>query len=311
MSVHRTTSATDGLEEPGVPGTEPIAGGAPSKRRGFLRRFAQHKLAMGAALVMLVLIGLAVLAPLVAPKGPTALNIPQKNHPPNSEHWLGTDELGRDSWARLVYGGRVSMSVGLIAVAIYITIGTILGCLSGYYGGAIDSIVQRITDTFMSFPSIILIMTLVLVFGASIINVILAIALFRWTGTCRLVRAQVLSIREWDFVSAARCIGASDGRIMLRHILPNALAPLVVSATFGVAASILAETGLSFLGLGIQPPTPSWGNMLTSALKISVLEQRVWQWLPPGGIIAVCVLCINFIGDGLRDAIDPHSHQHD
>jgi peptide/nickel transport system permease protein len=220
---------------------------------------------------------------------------------------LGTDKQGRDVWARLVYAARVSVSVGIVSVAIFISIGTLLGAVSGYFGGAVDILIQRVTEIVMTFPSLVLIITVVSLVGPSIYNVFLVIGLLGWPGTCRLVRAEVLTLREREFTLAARCLGVPTSRIILRHLLPNVVAPVIVAATLGVASAILTETSLSFLGLGVQPPTPSWGNMLSAATSTTVLERMPWLWLPPGLAIAVSVLAINFIGDGLRDAFDPRA----
>jgi peptide/nickel transport system permease protein len=256
--------------------------------------------------MMLLLIAfLGIFAPLVAPKGPYKVNVKLKEAPPSREHFLGNDAIGRDNWARLVYATRVSLSVGVGAVAIQVMIGTTLGLVSGFYGGRVDMIVQRLTDVVLSFPWILIIIVFVAVFGAGLRNLILAIGLFGWTGITRIIRAEVLSLREREFMMAARCTGASNRRIIFRHILPNVVAPLVVVATLGVAFAIITETSLSFLGLGVGPPTPSWGNMIHQAQSLRVLEEKPWIWIPPGLFIAISVLSINFIGDGLRDALDP------
>jgi len=197
--------------------------------------------------------------------------------------------------------------VGLVAVTIYTTIGVVLGAISGYFGGFVDGAIQRLTDTVMCFPTLIIIIAAVSITGPSIWNVMLIIGLLTWTGTCRLVRGQFLSLREQAFVEAARSVGASDMRLIFRHVLPNSVAPVIVSATFGVAAAILTEAGLSFLGLGVQPPTASWGNLINLAQSATILQQMPWLWAPPGVLIAVAVLSINFIGDGLRDALDPRA----
>jgi peptide/nickel transport system permease protein len=269
------------------------------------KKFGRHKLALLGGFTLLVMILLAIFAPLVAPQGPLAMNIKHKERPPSQEHLLGTDSIGRDNWARLVYGTRVSLAAGAGAVTIYVIIGTFLGLLSGYFGGIIDMFIQRLTDVVLAFPQILIIIVFVAVFGTGLRNVILGIGLFGWTVVCRIVRAEVLSLRERDFVVAARCIGVSDKRIMFRHLLPNVVAPIIVIATLGVAYAIITETSLSFLGLGVQPPTPSWGNMIYQALSLRVLETKPWLWAPPGIAIAICVLSINFVGDGLRDALDP------
>ncbi len=261
---------------------------------------------MAGLIFLLIVVSCALAAPWVTRYPPTKIQSGQTRAAPSREHILGGDVAGRDIWSRVVYGGRVSLSVGLVAVSISIAIALILGSLSGYYGGAVDMIIMRITDIMMVFPSLILIMTVVAVLGPSIYNVMAVIGFIGWTSSARLVRGQILSVREWDFVMAARCLGVQDQRIMFRHILPHVLGPLLVAATFGVASAILTEAGLSFLGLGVLPPTPSWGNMLNGAQSIFILERMWWIWLPPGLAILLTVLAINFVGDGLRDALDPH-----
>jgi peptide/nickel transport system permease protein len=279
------------------------AAGAPRRRQ--LHALVRHRLALAGAVVV-VLLGLAALfAPLVATHDPYRVDLLAAAQPPSGDHWLGTDEVGRDVFSRLVYGSRVSLSVGLVAVTIYTVLGTVLGAVSGYFGGLVDGAVQRLTDTVMCFPPLIIIIAAVSIAGPSIWNVMLIIGLLTWTGTCRLVRGQFLSLREREFVEAARAIGVGDGRLIFRHVLPNALAPVIVSATFGVAAAILTEAGLSFLGLGVQPPTASWGNLINLAQSATILQRMPWLWAPPGLLIAVAVLSINFVGDGLRDALDP------
>ncbi|MGD9712180.1 MAG: oligopeptide ABC transporter permease, partial [Thermomicrobiales bacterium] len=240
------------------------------------------------------------------PYSPTGIDLQAYRLGPNSDHWLGTDTAGRDVFTRLLYAGRVSLSVGLVAVSIYTVIGVVLGALAGYFGGWVDSVIMRLADVVLSFPSLIIIITLASVLGPSIYNVMLAIGLLGWPPIARLLRGQLLSLRETEFILGARSIGSSDMRLIFRHMLPNAMAPVLVAATFGIAYAILIEAGLSFLGLGVQPPTPSWGNMLTDAQQLTVLESMPWLWLPPGAMIALAVLSINFIGDGLRDALDPY-----
>lgn len=279
-------------------------GSPDSWSRRVWRRFARHRVAF-ASLILLAFISTAVTAaPLLTQHSPIEF-VGATEAAPTWEHPLGTDRLGRDVWARLVYGGRVSISVGIVAVAISIAITIVLGSISGYYGGWLDMLIMRFTDVMMVFPGLILIMVVVSVIGPSIYNVMVVIGILGWTGTTRLLRGQILSVREWDFVTAARCVGATNRQIMFRHILPNALAPLLVAATFGVAGAILTEAGLSYLGLGVLPPAPSWGSMLNGAQSIYILENFWWLWLPPGVAIFVTVLAINFLGDGLRDALDP------
>ena len=282
-------------------------GGAAAQRRRAWRRFRRHKLALGSAVLMVVMVLVAFpLAPLVAPIHPHRIEIREIGLAPGEEgHILGTDLTGRDVWSRVVYGGRVSMSVGIVAVSLYITIGTILGSLSGYNGGPIDSLIMRFTDTVMAFPTLIILITIVSFIGPGIFNSMLAIGFIGWTGVARLVRSLILSIRETDYVMAAQAVGVEEKWIIMRHILPNVVAPITVAASFGIAGAILTEAGLSFLGLGVQVPTPSWGNMLNEAQNIQIIESMPWFWVPPGLMITICVLAINFIGDGLRDALDP------
>lgn len=275
--------------------------------RRALRRFLRHRLAVAGSIVLLIVALTAIAAPIVGRYDPTELDLRAREQGPSTEHWLGTDRTGRDVWSRTIHAGRVSLSVGLVAVSISTILGTTLGVLSGYYGGLVDSIIMRFTDVVMTFPAILIILVLVAIVGPSLLNTMLIIGFLNWPRAARIVRSVVLSAREEQYVEAARCIGASNSRIILSHILPNAVAPLTVFVSFGVAAAILLEAGLSFLGLGVQPPTPSWGNMLNAARSVTVMESMPWLWLSPGFMIVICVLAINFVGDGLRDALDPRS----
>ena len=271
-----------------------------------LRRFFRHRLAALSTVYIIVIVLLVFpLASIVAPREPNRIDFTAIAQPPQPPYILGTDLTGRDVWSRLVYGGRVSLSVGMVAVTIYVTIGTLLGSLSGFYGGAVDSIIMRFTDMVMSFPVLIILISVVAIVGPGLFNSMIAIGLLGWTSIARLVRGQILSLREMDFVTAARAIGVPQLRIIVRHILPNVVAPITVAASFGVAGAILTEAGLSFLGLGVRFPTPSWGNMINEAQSIQVIETMPWLWVPPGLMITSSVLAINFIGDGLRDALDP------
>jgi peptide/nickel transport system permease protein len=245
----------------------------------------------------------------LAPHDPNRANLRNRNKPPSREHPFGTDDMGRDILSRLLYGGRISLSVGLVSVGISLTIGLILGAIAGYFGGAIDTVIMRLADIFYSFPFLILAITISAIFGPSIYNTMMILGILSWPGPARLLRAEFLKLKTTDFVAAATALGANPRRIMFRHILPNAFSPLLVSATLGVASAILSEAGLSFLGLGVPPPAPSWGNMLNRARPLHILAGMPWMWIPPGLAVFVVVLSINFVGDGLRDAFDPRQDQ--
>lgn len=285
-----------------------VAAVTPRKNATIWSRFRKHKLALIGMIVLLTMGIIAIAAPLLAPHSPNAVSLANYREAPTSTYLLGTDAQGRDVLSRLMYAARISLSVGIVAVSLYVVIGTTLGGLAGYFGGWVDGIVMRIADMVLSFPSIIVIITIVSILGPSITNVMLVIGLLGWPPIARLVRGEFLTLRERDFVIASRATGARDRRIIFRHVLPNATTPVIVNATFGMAQAILLEAGLSFLGLGVQPPTASWGNMLNGAQSITTLEQMPWLWLPPGIAIVIAVLAINFVGDGFRDALDPRSH---
>jgi peptide/nickel transport system permease protein len=278
---------------------------AASPGQRFLRRFLRHRLAVVSAILLVLLAITAIVAPLLPLPDPVKIDARALRKPPSATHWLGTDDTGRDVLSRLIWGSRVSLSVGLVAASISVTIGTLIGLASGYGGGQIDFWLMRLTEVVMTIPTLIIIISLVAVLGPSIYNVMGVIGLFGWAGLARLVRAETLSLRERDFVMASRCIGATGRRIMFRHILPNVTAPIIVAGTFAVAGAILSEASLSFLGIGVRPPTPTWGNMLMRAQSLTVLESMPWLWLPPGLLITLVVLSINFLGDALRDALDP------
>ena len=271
-----------------------------------VRRFKKHKLAVFGLVIMIILGLMAILAPLIAPYSPYEVN-DTFSAQPSSEHWLGTDQVGRDILSRLIYAARVSLMVGVGAVAISVTVGTVLGLLSGYYGGKVDMVIMRITDVFMSFPHLMLILVVVSVVGPSLTNIIIVIGVLYWTGVCRLVRGSVLQVKQLDYIKASVVLGLKTPRILFQHVLPNVMAPILVNGTFGIAAAIIIEASLSFLGLGVQPPIASWGNMLTDAQSLTVLSSQPWVWVPPGLLIMITVLSVNFIGDGLRDALDPKS----
>jgi peptide/nickel transport system permease protein len=269
-----------------------------------LERFRAHRPAVAGLLVVALLALLAGLAPVVSPYDPDSPQLLQIFDPPSLAHPMGTDSLGRDLATRILYGGRVSLSVGLLAVAVAITVGTVVGMVAGYYGRWLDTLLMRLVDLMYSIPSLFLLILLGVYFrGLSVLAIIVVLGLLRWMTTARLVRAQFLSLKEREFVEAARAVGARDARIIGRHLLPNTLAPIIVTATLGVAGAIIAESTLSFLGLGIQPPTASWGNMLKDATQD--MELAPWTAIFPGLFIFLAVVSINFIGDGLRDALDP------
>ena len=273
------------------------------------KRFRRHRLAVVGLAFMALLVFVAIAAPVLGTQDPAQTSLSDSLRPPSSEHYLGTDLTGRDVWSRLAYASRISLVAGVGSMAIAVLISLILGTLSGYYGGLVDMVIMRFTDVIMCIPSLIIVMALVAVIGPGLLNIVIAIGVLGWTGATRLLRAQILAVREREFVIAGRCTGASDRRIMLRHILPNAFAPVLVAATLGVAGAILTEASLSFLGFGILPPTSSWGEMLNSARSLTRLQENPWIWLPPGLMILLTVLAINFIGDGLRDSLDPRQKE--
>ncbi|PLY02404.1 MAG: peptide ABC transporter permease [Desulfuromonas sp.] len=262
----------------------------------------RNRMATAGAMIVFVMFVLAVLAPWLA-VDPAAIDISQRLLAPSFEHLLGTDDLGRDVLARIMYGARISLLVGFVSVGIASLIGISLGALAGYYRGWVDGVIMRFVDIMLCFPSFFLILAVIAFLEPSIWNIMIIIGITGWMGVARLVRAEFLSLRERDFVLAARALGASDLRIILRHILPNALSPVLVSATLGVAGAILTESALSFLGIGVQPPTPSWGNMLINGKQ--TLGEAWWLSVFPGLAILVTVLGYNLLGEGIRDALDP------
>lgn len=270
-----------------------------------LSKFMRNKLSVIGAITIIIIVTAALLAPWIAPYSPSEQNITNLLAPPGKDHWLGTDELGRDTFSRLLYGARISLMVSFSAVIGMKTIGVIVGSIAGYYGGIVDSILMRIVDVLIAFPQIFLLITLLTVLEPSIWILIFVFIFFSWMGTARLIRGEFLTLRSREFVLAARTMGIKTRRIIFSHILPNALGPLIVSSTLSVGGVILAESALSYLGLGVQPPTPSWGNMLQSAQDLNIMLNAWWYPLFPGFSILITVLAFNFIGDGLRDAFDP------
>jgi peptide/nickel transport system permease protein len=278
--------------------------------RAALRRFLRHRLAIIGTVTVAVIAIIALVGPIFLPD-PFFTDIisARPPAPPSTLHLLGTDTSGRDVLARVVLGARTSLVVGFGAVAVYIAIGTLVGLLAGYFGGWLDQLLMRLTDTVLSIPTLLLVIIFVSVVGPSLISVIAVIGLLGWPQVARIVRGQLLSLREAEFITAVRVLGVDNWSIIQRHLLPNLIGPLTVVATFGIASAVLLEASLSFLGLGVQAPQPSLGNMIIEARAPSVLKAAPWFWLPPGILIALLVLGVNFIGDGLRDALDPRSQR--
>lgn len=267
------------------------------------RQFRRSKLALASLGLVLALFVVALAAPVLAPYSPDSYDLNRILEPPNTAHWLGTDDLGRDLLSRMIFGSRVSLSVGFVAVGLYVLIGIFVGALAGYYGGWIDIVVSRATEVMMCFPTFFLILAVLAFVGPSIYNIMIVIGVTQWTGIARLVRGEFLKFKEREFVTAARASGAKNGRIIFKHLLPNALAPVLVSASFGVAGAILTESALSFLGFGVPPQTPSWGAILSQAQ--AYMDVAWWLTLAPGFAIFLTITAYNLVGEALRDAIDP------
>jgi len=264
-----------------------------------MRDLLKNKFAVTGAIILLALAVVALGAPWIAPYDPLAVNLPEALLPPSSAHWLGTDPLGRDVLSRLIYGARISLTIGFIAVGIAVLVGTVVGSVAGFYGGWIDTALMRLVDTLLSIPSVFLLLAVIAIIGPSIQLIMAVIGLTGWMGVARLVRAEVLSLKEREFVLAARVLGASPLRLLRRHLLPNAMGPVLVSATLGVGGAILTESVLSYLGLGVQPPTPSWGNVLNEGRV--ALGVAWWLTLTPGLCILITVLAFNLLGEGIRE----------
>ncbi len=272
-----------------------------------LHYLLRNRLAVTGGILVLLVFILSIFAPWIAPYNPSKIDIDNILVGPSRAHLLGTDDLGRDVLSRMLWGGRISLEVGFVAVGIATIIGIILGSLAGYYGGWLDTIIMRFVDIMLSIPTIFLVLTVIAILEPSIINIMIVIGLTSWMEPARLIRGEFLSLKEREFVVAARALGASDNRIMLRHILPNGLSPILVSATIGVGVAILIESGLSFLGLGVQPPTPSWGSLLSSGKDN--IEIAWWLSAFPGLAILLTVLGYNLLGEGIRDALDPRQNE--
>lgn len=277
--------------------------------RSVWRRFKRNRMAIAGLVILAVLTLMSVLAPVITHYGRDEIDIKYIYAKPGYRHWLGTDYAGRDVLTRLVYGGQVSLTLAITCVGIYMAVGSVFGAVAGYFGGKIDNVIMRLADVVISFPFLMFALTVVAIRGPSITNLIFAITFLSWPWPARLVRGEFLSIRERDYVVAAEATGAGTVRIIMRHMMPNALAPLIVTATLDMANVILLEAALSYLGFGVRDPTPTWGNMLTEANSMTILSGSPWLWLPPGLLIFLTVLSINFVGDGLRDALDPRLKQ--
>lgn len=270
-----------------------------------IRKFFKNKLAIVGGILLTMIILAAIFAPFIAPYPPEQQSLLDRLQPPSKDHLLGTDKFGRDLFSRLLYGGRISLLVGFAAVAGSITIGTIVGAVAGYFGGRLDAFLMRLVDVLISIPAIFLLIAIITIFQPGIDKLILIFAALGWMGTSRLVRGEFLSLRSREFVLASKTIGTRHYKIIFSQILPNAIGPIIVAATLGVGGVILAESALSYLGLGIQPPTASWGNMLQDAQNFTIMKTAWWYPTFPGLMILITVLCFNFVGDGLRDALDP------
>jgi len=269
----------------------------------FWYRFSKNRLAVAGSALVVLLFVLSVLAPWIAPYDPTAIDLKNILQPPSAVHWFGTDQLGRDVLSRMIWGAQISLKVGFVSTGIAILIGTILGAVAGYYGRWVDAVIMRFVDIMLCFPTFFLILAVIAFLEPSIWNIMIIIGATGWMGITRLVRADFISLKERDFVQAARVIGASDARIIFIHVLPNCMASVLVAATLGVAGAILTESALSFLGIGVQPPTPSWGNILTAGKDN--IDIAWWLSLYPGLAILLTVLGYNMLGEGIRDSLDP------
>jgi ABC-type dipeptide/oligopeptide/nickel transport system permease subunit len=272
------------------------------------RLLSDNRARFGIAVVVIMTLA-AIAAPLVARQDPLHIDLSHLLQRPSPEHWLGTDVQGRDIWSRLVYGSRVSLTVGIVSQGIALLLGVTLGLLAGYYGGWVEELVMRLADVTLAFPTLLLLIAMVAAFQPSMGVVFVTIGVVGWAGMARLVRGQVLVVRQLEYIQAIRALGARDWRIMLQHVLPNVIAPVVIAATLGVAGAIMAEAALSFLGLGVPPPSPSWGSMIADGRDLDQLRRAPWTSVFPGLAIGMAVLGFNLLGDALRDALDPKQHR--
>jgi peptide/nickel transport system permease protein len=268
-------------------------------------KLKKNKLALISIVILTLFIVASLLAPVIAPYEIDEIDLDNIEAAPSADHILGTDDLGRDVFSRILFGGRVSLTVGIVASIMQITIGVSLGAIAGYFGGFVDSLIMRIVDIIMCFPFFIIAIAMAAVMGPSMTNIIIIVGILYWTRVARIVRGEVLSLKEREYIESARAFGLNPWEIIINHILPNVMAPVLVYATLAIANGILTEASLSFLGMGVKPTIPSWGNMLSAAQSMRVLKSKWWMWIPPGTMVLLTVLSINFLGDGLRDALDP------
>ncbi|MDH3397070.1 MAG: ABC transporter permease [Acidimicrobiia bacterium] len=296
-------SDTAGVPPGGFLEAEGLSAEVLTNRQLAWRRFRRHKAAMASLVIFGIIVLLTLLAPVVAPVGFEEQFITRSLEPPSRDFWFGTDRLGRDVLTRVLYGGRVSILVGIGVALASAMIGTVVGAIAGFFGGRIDTILMRFTDAMLALPALIFLIVVGRILGTSVFNIVLVLTLIFWMPLARIVRGQFLSLKEKEFVEAARALGAKSGRIIFRHILPNTIGPITVTVTLLVAGAILSEATLSFLGFGIQLPTPSWGNMIADAR--GQLTTSPWMLWFPGLALIITVICVNFLGDGLRDALDP------
>jgi len=267
--------------------------------------FGKNKLALIGLIILILFMMVSVLAPVITPYDRDAIDLAMIETPPSRAHLLGTDELGRDVLTRLLYGGRVSLGVGIAATALQLVIGVTLGAISGYFGGLVDSIIMRLVDIMMCFPFFVIAISMAAIMQPGVVSLVIIIGILQWTHIARIVRVEILSLKQREFIEASRVLGLNSFEIITKHLLPNVLAPLIVYTTLAIANGILLEAGLSFLGMGVRQPQPSWGNMLSTAQSMRVLKSQWWLWIPPGLMVFLTVLSINFLGDGLRDGLDP------
>jgi peptide/nickel transport system permease protein len=271
-----------------------------------IRKFFKNKTAVFGLIVLVIITIIAIFAPIIATHDPMKSDLLMTNKPPSDEHIMGTDASGRDAFSRLIYGARISLIIGFSAMIFTVAIGVTLGSLAGYYGGKVDAFIMRLCDIMLNFPFLLFVLVVVSLLERIDVPIfVTVIALTSWPGVTRIIRGTFLSLREQEYILSAQTIGMSDARVIFRHLLPNAMGPIIVNATLFMANMIIAEAALSFIGFSIPQPTPTWGNMVSDALSLRVLKFQPWLWIPPGLAIFVTVLSINFIGDGLRDALDP------